>query len=397
MISGANLRNRGRNLIFLLSQPRSGSTLLQKILGAHPEIHTVSEPWIALPPLFALRDDGVAADYDQELARSALREFLQQLPEGEAAYWDSARLMLSHLYERSLAGSGKTFFLDKTPRYYFVIPELRRVFPDARFVFLFRNPLAVLASILQTWVKNEDAGRLRAHWHDLVVAPQRLLDGVRSFTPDEIVVRYEELVSAPETVIRSLCERLEVPFFPEMIEYGAAPSRTQWLFGDQGTVYEKSSPVRGRVDRWREVLKTSPIWQSWAGAYLADLGPALVAELGYDFESLGKDLLEATAPSNWMSKIPNFSEKLEPAAAAMGLLHGVLLEQQRAQNVIHDLQRRARILEAAAAERLVALEEKEQVIHSLSAELSARLVVINELEQRGKIFEAAAAERLVGS
>lgn len=40
----------GENLIFLISQPRAGSTMLQKVLGSHPEIHTVSEPWVALPP-----------------------------------------------------------------------------------------------------------------------------------------------------------------------------------------------------------------------------------------------------------------------------------------------------------------------------------------------------------
>lgn len=42
----------GKNLIFIVSQPRSGSTLLQRILSAHSQICTTSEPWLALPLLW---------------------------------------------------------------------------------------------------------------------------------------------------------------------------------------------------------------------------------------------------------------------------------------------------------------------------------------------------------
>ncbi|MGB9458769.1 MAG: sulfotransferase [Bryobacteraceae bacterium] len=183
----------GENLIFVISQPRAGSTMLQKVLSAHPEIHTVSEPWIALHPLFALRMAGIAADYNSDLARTAIREFLGRLPEGEEAYWEGVRRMLTHLYGRALREAGKRIFLDKTPRYYFVIPELRRVFPRARFLFLLRNPLAVLASILDTWVRTDSALDLRNYRHDLMAAPALLLAGIRSFGPKAMVPRYEEL------------------------------------------------------------------------------------------------------------------------------------------------------------------------------------------------------------
>lgn len=57
--------------MFLISQPRAGSTLLQRILGSHPDIHTVSEPWLMLQPLYALRPDGYRAEYNEHLARNA--------------------------------------------------------------------------------------------------------------------------------------------------------------------------------------------------------------------------------------------------------------------------------------------------------------------------------------
>ncbi|MGO9229375.1 MAG: sulfotransferase family protein [Bryobacteraceae bacterium] len=289
----------GENLIFVVSQPRAGSTLLQKVLGAHPEIHTVSEPWIALYPLFALRERGVATDYVFDLARVATRDFLRRLPEGEEAYWEGVRRMLNHLYTRSLVEGGKRIFLDKTPRYYFVIPELRHVFPRARFVFLLRNPLAVLSSILETWVKTDNPLQLRGFRHDLMVAPWLLLEGIRGFGPTAIVVRYEHLVREPEAAIRRLCGELGIDFHAGTIEYGAATGRERWQFGDQDTVYRESHPVPDSAERWRSVLKQSPVWEGLARSYLESLGADLVRNLGYDYGQLFADFSTVPASTDW--------------------------------------------------------------------------------------------------
>ena len=47
-----------QDLIFLISQQRAGSTLLQRILGGHPEVHTTAETWLMLHPIYALREQG---------------------------------------------------------------------------------------------------------------------------------------------------------------------------------------------------------------------------------------------------------------------------------------------------------------------------------------------------
>ncbi len=307
----------GENLIFVISQPRAGSTMLQKVLSAHPEIHTVSEPWIALHPLFALRMAGIAADYNSDLARTAIREFLGRLPEGEEAYWEGVRRMLTHLYGRALREAGKRIFLDKTPRYYFVIPELRHVFPRARFLFLLRNPLAVLASILDTWVRTDSALDLRNFRHDLMAAPALLLEGIRSFGPAAIVARYEELTAEPEKAVRRLCGEIGIGSYPEMIEYGAAAGGEQWQFGDQGTVYRENRPVAGYAERWRSVLKQSPAWEGWARCYLEALGPDLVRDLGYDYAGLSADFSPLPASRDWEAVTRSDAE-------AQGLVQGQL-------------------------------------------------------------------------
>ena len=106
-----------------------------------------------LHPLYALRSSGFKAEFNEKLASNALTEFFKALPEGSDDYVAGLRRMFGYLYSRALEGSNKSHFLDKTPRYYFIIPELHRVFPEARYIILLRNPLAVLASILDSWTR----------------------------------------------------------------------------------------------------------------------------------------------------------------------------------------------------------------------------------------------------
>lgn len=70
------------SLIFIACQPRSGSTMLQRILGSHSKIHTISEPWLMLHPLYALRHEGLQTDYDAVVARTALASVFNELPNG---------------------------------------------------------------------------------------------------------------------------------------------------------------------------------------------------------------------------------------------------------------------------------------------------------------------------
>jgi carbamoyltransferase len=378
--TAATSESYGEKLVFIISQPRTGSTLLQKILATHPDVHTVSEPWIALHPLFALRDSGISAPYDAALARHALSEFLHSFPDGEEIYWNSQRRMLTTLYNAALEASGKRIFLDKTPRYYFVIPELRRLFPKAKFIFLIRNPAAVLSSILEAWVQSEDIARLRPLRDDLLLAPKLLLEGIRDSVPGSIVVRYEDLVSAPERVVSGLCGHLGIEFDPSIIQYGATPEQERWLYGDQITLHEQDHPVTDHIDRWRRVLNRSAVWESWAHSYIATLGPHILREMGYDYSKLVADFV-APPSDSWLAQISGIS-------VVVGGKSESLLSLEQAARLIEQQKEQTLILERAAAERLAALQEKETAI----AQLHSQLLLAS---QRADALEAAAQERLV--
>lgn len=276
-------------LIFLISQPRSGSTLLQRILASHPAIHTTSEPWIALHPLIALRKRGVSADYCHDLARTATLEFLSTLPAGLETYYEAIGLMLNHMYGTALRSSRKTRFLDKTPRYYAIIPELRRIFPEARFIFLIRNPLAVLSSVFEAWATRSGGHySLRCDYlHDLLAGPVALAAAIAKPGPHDSVIRYEDLVAAPELQLERLCGSLGLDFDPAMVAYGNGPlAGRRWRYGDQGTVYAERKPIPTRVERWRKILGGSQNAGDVGRSYLQKLGRELIEKLGYDFDIL---------------------------------------------------------------------------------------------------------------
>ncbi len=281
--SDVSFGSRGENLIFLISQQRAGSTLLQRILAGHPEVHTTAEPWLMLHPVYALREEGHQAEYNAVLAHKALHDFLETLESGQTRYLEALRRMALYLYATACEQAGKTYFLDKTPRYYLIIPELARVFPQAKFLVLVRNPLAVLSSILNTWVKGHPI-LLARYRQDLIEAPRRLVEGIELLEDRATVVHYETLVVDPQTVVQFLCDRLGLEFQPSMLEYGKG-IRPQGEMGDPGGVDRYARPATDSLDRWLSLGQTLQT-RHFAEGYLRALGPDLLAALGYNYAEL---------------------------------------------------------------------------------------------------------------
>lgn len=283
---------KGQNLVFLISQPRAGSTMTQKILGNHKKIHTVSEPWILLPNLYPLNYDEFKAEYNSKLGKIGWNSFFQELPENEETYYQGLRLMYSHIYGCALKQTGKKIFLDKTPRYYYIIPEIYRTFPQATFIILLRNPLAVICSIITTWVKNKWSD-LKVLKYDLIRGPHLLLEGIKKLENSCLVVHYEEIIDNPAKEFTKICQGIGIKFYPEMIEYGVSNS-IKWRFGDKGLVYEKTRPDSDNVDKWILSLKNPQIWQA-ASDYLELLGDEIVTQMGYSYEEL-RETLDVNRP-----------------------------------------------------------------------------------------------------
>lgn len=287
--SGMNMNNSdGNNLIFLISQPRSGSTMFQLMLAGHPDIATTSEPWIALHPLFALKQ-GLNANYDADLARMALNEFLKQSGINEEFHKKQVNCFLSSFYNQAIEHQQKKYFLDKTPRYYLIIDELIELFPKAKFIVLQRHPLAVLNSIIKTWVKN-DLNRLGRYKDDLLLAPKVLLAASKKYSDKICILKYERLVENPSKILGEVCNYIGIEYHEAMSDY--SERLPEWKLGDPTGIYKGSRPFTNSLQSWKNDF-SSPQLELFAYSYIKELGQGVIEEMGYDFDEITETFLSS--------------------------------------------------------------------------------------------------------
>lgn len=253
------------------------------MLSGSPEIATTSEPWIALHPIFALHDGAIDPQYGANLAKEALLEFLKQSGVGIEFYKEQISSLLRSLYNQATRHQGKKYFLDKTPRYYTIIDDLHELFPEAKFIILFRNPLAILNSVLNTWVI-DDYSLLVNNFDDLMIAPHKLVKFSNKHQKKCIKVQYEDLVVDPETIMKEICLFLGIQYSENMIEYGGRIN-AEWKFGDQVVIKNSTRPNIEAVDKWKDGFK-QPQDKLLAFSYIESLGEQSIRDMGYDYNEL---------------------------------------------------------------------------------------------------------------
>ena len=241
-----------------------------------------------LHPCFALKPEGHWADYEAGgWARLARDTFLRDIG-GRELHVEGIRSMADVIYAGALRDSGKSRFLDKTPRYYTIIDELAEVFPDSPRVILLRNPLAVMCSVIRTWVQDKWY-RLPRYRDDLMKAPGLLSAAMERSGERTIVVRYEDLVRDPVGELKRLCDRLGLQYESGILDYRS--SGDDFAFGDASGVKQHEQPVPDHLERWHDDIRDAKIWRL-VSDYLDTLVKETPGVLGYDAEALRQVLNE---------------------------------------------------------------------------------------------------------
>ncbi|GAA4526396.1 sulfotransferase family protein [Amycolatopsis samaneae] len=181
--------------VFLLSPPRTGSTLLRCVLDSHPWIHAPHELHLA--------------DFRVEPAHRLALRSLEVLG---VSTRDLENLLWDAVMQRLLAGSGKSVFVDKTPSNVFQWRRIAEAWPKAKFVLLIRHPEQILRSYRAKVRMDGHLGRIVEYLRAMQEARENL-GGFR--------VRYEELTGDPVRVVRELCDFLGVPWDSRMLDYGS--------------------------------------------------------------------------------------------------------------------------------------------------------------------------------
>lgn len=193
---------------FIVGCGRSGTTLLQVLIDAHPAIAIPPESFLFERFTFFLTHEkelGLSGkDGLNRLIRSLLRDMrIRQwgLALNPGEFYDSleektAAAVIDRLYSAYAQREGKTRWGDKSPRHMFYLPLIRKIFPEAKLIHLVRDGRDVFASLKKTWFGPSSAPETARLW-------QRYLDAFQTFKreipeTDILEITYENLVTAPE-------------------------------------------------------------------------------------------------------------------------------------------------------------------------------------------------------
>jgi len=264
--------------VFVLGVSRSGTTMLRVILDRSPGIAIPDETFFV--PQLAHRHRG---DVDPD----ELLEDVRRLP--RLAAWEvplediAARLRpgmttgeaLDAVFQAYAAKHGKPRWGDKTPMYMRHLGLVDRLFPAAQYVHLIRDgrdaALAFLdmpeGVVTRTWAHPRTPAGFACEWRTEVRRARELGRRVGASRYHE--VRYEDLVSDTEDVVRSICAFADLPFEPAMLEFAgnvdvsAKPHHQRLL----------QPPTRG-VREWRTQMNEGDVraFEAVAGDLLHELG-----------------------------------------------------------------------------------------------------------------------------
>ncbi len=285
--------------LFILSTPRSGSTLLQRILASHSRINTSPEPYLLLPFVYALKKEGVFAHYHQGYQAKGLTEFCEFLPEKKETYYKAVRQLSENLYAK--AANHNQYFLDKTPFYDLIVDDVIKIFPQAKFIVLVRNPIAAIASAVQLWGLGH--WRLFPVYDTMVAGQKKILAAAQQYKDRICLVKFENMTANPTDEIQRITDYLNLEFEQAMVS-GFTQVSFKGKMGDP-TAEQYSSVSKKPLEKWKETINT-PLRKAWIKRYLKYLGPENLSAVGYDMATLCKEL--DTIPNNYLGLLDDIYE-----------------------------------------------------------------------------------------
>jgi tetratricopeptide (TPR) repeat protein len=241
--------------VFLVGFPRSGTTLIEQILAAHPSIRTSDE-------------------------RDCIGPILQRVAESDASLEDFFSLDPSELelirdeYWERVQSAGvlmdRPVYVDKSPLNMVWIGVLTHLFPGAHFITAIRDPRAVtFASFKKNFSMNAATFNMltladTARFYDAVFSAFKA--GQRAFPQTKIhTIKYEDLVDQFDFEVRQLIASLDLPWQEAVLEYReklstrtiSTPSSDQVaqpIFTNSVSQWRRHrdtlDPVRDRLEPW---------------------------------------------------------------------------------------------------------------------------------------------------
>lgn len=215
---------------FILGRPRSGTTLLRSIFDAHPAVAIPPEGTLILQ-LYPHWKNGFSAtpgnlQHLQHIIRNDPKISAWQLPAdslhaalGALPQPIPFSTLIRTIYALVPSAWPKTALLatgDKNPIHTLYAERFERIFPDAKFIFLVRDPRDNVLSILRHYRDVPITGLHALRWRSNL---KNIVKRASCKPEHYLMLRYEDLTAFPEREVRRLCTFLSIPFAVEMLQF----------------------------------------------------------------------------------------------------------------------------------------------------------------------------------
>lgn len=256
-------------LVFIVGRGRSGTTLLSRMLRRHPAIEVAPEGFFVMNlrgrygrgVLDARRIAGFCRDLLLENRMTTWQldaaDVARRLSAGPAPDFATACARVYESYASRTSGRPDVRWVgDKNPHYALFTGRLARIFPDARFVHIVRDPRDNVLSYRSVPFDVKDTGalayRYRRYNEEILAVAARHPGRFHH-------LRYEDLLATPEAALTGICRSLSLPYDASMLRFH---EQAQAGFYGQGSHWfdKLVRPLdAGQADKWRTQMEPADI------------------------------------------------------------------------------------------------------------------------------------------
>jgi hypothetical protein len=272
------------DVVFLVGMPRSGTKLLRELLNRHKDIAIFPNESVVFPYFhkifFSFNDVNERENFNRFFQEFSKTTFFRRISSNSivitcdawflALKGNSYKDVIDALFENYRSLTGAKFVGDKSPSYITQIPLLAELYPNAKYIHIYRDPRDYALSIEAAWGKNKF--RAVQRWKEQV---RKFLSDVKLFNLNYCNVSYESLISNPEQVIRNISDFIGVDFQELMLTLDR-PSE------NLGDTKGELSIVAKNSNKWVDRLSSSELKEieGIAGEAMEELGYKVQSESG---------------------------------------------------------------------------------------------------------------------
>ncbi len=234
-------------MIFVVGNSRSGTTMMGRILGKHPDIYTFGElhffGQLCAPPFSSELRPVDAAKLTAELCcvqqegyrtHGDSRRFLKDAEvflKGLTPYPETPARLFSAFLHHETTKHDKSIPCDQTPRNVFYIQDILKLYPEARIINMIRDPRDVLLSQKRKWKRRFLGGsdmpvketlRDWINYHPITISHiwRTAVNAADQFAKHERVasIYFEELLGHPETTVKRICNFANISYTNTMLQ-----------------------------------------------------------------------------------------------------------------------------------------------------------------------------------